>query len=421
MPQEQEKEKQEEQKSEQAKEGEGPKDLTEFAKKFSASRNAPVELGGDPESESNKERVESFVEGEKKVEEIKAEQKKRPGSNIPQLVEDKKKAEKERDELRAKLDEYETKTKPTLEKQVTDLQAKIDSGDFSAKKESEFQARIAELESKMTEREQAFVNEKSSLKKRLAFHDLSEDEDFRRDYFMPVVKAHTEAATIIGQDKKRQEVLQRALTANSMALRTQDPREREQAESERDSLLSSLADDLPTFSQGRFVAAMGEYISGSRRHAEALINHEETTKEIRKRANEIRDETMAKRYGTWTNTYEKMAGEFKEYDLSDDELKTAGELGLNVDDELKINENTARQTIAGKGEVTDAIHIIHQGRVLPLAKAKIAILQHENKELKSLIAKLRAGTTGGGEGQVTTPKKEAPNLESFLDRFRPGK
>lgn len=421
--------------------GEGDKSYDErkkaFQLRFSASKNAPPELGGEVQSEINQDEVNqrtADADRLKKEEDArKADSKKvvaerkGPGSNVPHIVEQKRVAEQQRDEFKSKVEEFEGKTKPALEKQIADLNTKIQSGDFTAEKEQQFQNRIVELEGKMKEKEDSLVTENVKLKKKLAYYDLAEDESFQEKYVQPVIVAHGEAVNIIGNDKAKGDMFHRALISNAAALRAQTPEQRIQAEKDRDDVLANIVDGMNQFSAGRFTSAVNEYIRHSQAHAAALKNHETTTAKLREQAKDQSNQAYVNRLETWDKTFKATAENYKEDGaLTKDEIDRAKELGYQVDSEITKSDLLASKVIVGQSSMVDAIDIVHKGRVYPALKAKITVLQKELKDRDELIKKLRGGSSDGGEsqggGEVTKKDKQTREewQKSKFGANRPG-
>lgn len=407
-----------------------------FFGKFSAKKNAPPDQGGDIQSEINQNRVEQITKENEQKKELsdqdkadaekvkqkiaqeqkdKAEGKKKPGSNVPELLEKKRLAEARVAELEPKIVGFETTIK--------ELQAKIDSGDFSAKKEQEWQEKITTLEIQVAKDKETLVNENKKLLSRLTYHDLQEDPEFQKNYIAPVVTAYQEAVEIVGADEKTMQLINRAVMANSAALRAGTREEKIAAEKERDGILSGIVDDLGNFSGNRFAKAMTEYISNTQKHARALQEHEKTNEELRQQYKERQDREYASRMETWEKTYNVTEQNYVvDETLSTDELKIAKELGIDPDAELKESKQIAKGTLSGKVKVSEAIDIVHRGRVYPILQAKIAIRDKQLKEKDDLIAKLRGSGTKGGDANGTDVVKEKDSEEkttdNFLHRFR---
>lgn len=408
--------------------------FAKFRERFTVKNNASVDKGGDPKNPPTAEQIDQArkdterLAAERQADKEKnerigkqVEEKKRAGGNIDRILESKRSAEKERDEYKARLEKYEKEEKPAIEGKIAELQSRIDSGELSASKEKEYTEKIAGLEAKMNEREESLVNENSTLRKRLAFYNLAEDDDFKREYVEPVAQAYTDAVEVLTQDRQKA-ALRNALAINRQILQTTDPSEIQKLTQERDEHLNAITDDLKGFSSTKFTEAITRYITHSKKHAQALQDHEATTSNLRQEAQKRADKAKAERIATWRKTYENTATEYK-VELTAEEKKLAKELNLDPDSELSEADQIASKTVMGKSSMTEAIDIIHRGRVYPALKAKIAIMDKQLKDRDAIIAKLRGASTGDGDvsgnaGEGSGQKKnEKPSREDFHKRF----
>lgn len=401
-----------------------------FFKKFSASANAPTEQGGDPGNANNQGASEQHkldairIAKEQKEAREKAQQsqqtRKEAGSNVPKILESKREAEKKALELEAKVEEF-TKTKePAYLKQIADLEAKVNSGELSSAKETEYQTRISTIENQIKEEKDALVNENTRLKQRVEVFDLSENEQFQEEFLRPIATAHEEAKSILAGDEKKMTMLHRACLANAAALRSTNAAERQSAETDRDTIMTSLLESLPSFTAQRLTTVMGQFIEKTRQHMAALQNHQQTAQNLTKRGQEEQQKAYARTLETWDRTYRAKASVFDtEFGLTDDEVKDADELGLKVADEIKEQNLIASKVIVGQSGMESAVEMIHRGRIHPYMKAKIALQAKKIADQAALIEKLRAGGTGGGEGGGSsgTQKKDKLTREQFHSRF----
>lgn len=415
------------------------KSLEELFDKFSARKNAPLGKGGTIDSDATKKVIEAGKsdairqdeedsENKEKSQEVrerieKDREKKKPGSNVPHIIEEKRKAESERDELKRKVEEYETKLKPSLEGQIAELQKKIDTGALSESKEREYTSRITSLESTLRDREAALVNENQQLKSRLSVHDLTEDEGFKKNYLEPVAASYNQAIASLVGDKKKIDTFNRAIVVHSQSIKAETQEEKQKFAQERDDMLAAIAGDMNQFSGNRFSKAVIEYMEGSERYAKALSASAETKASIDRERAEARDRAIADRLQTWDGTYERLKDQYSDDEtLTEEQKKIAIDLGFDPDSESRAANHLAKQTIAGQTELTDAIGMVHAGRVRPMLKIKIKILEREIKERDALIAKLRGNsTTGGDETNYTETAKKKPTTDEWMDKFRPQK
>lgn len=400
-------------------EGEGedkPKNLKEFASQFSVSKVNPMLIGKPPtqaqidavKKNSGEAIVDDSEEGEEELspeekeekrkqaqEQLEQQRRKGPGANKPKILEDKRKAEAERDAAKAEFEKF----KKESETKINELQAKIDSGKFSEAKEKEFTDKITKLESEIQTERESLTKENQKLKTRLGYYDLAENEDFQKTYMEPVTSAYQDAIDAIGADEAKQGLLDRALMANAAALRAPTPQARLAAEKERDNLLSQIEESLPGFTAKRFASSMGDYIMAAKRHAAALLNHEQTAKEMREKFQQERTKSYARTVETWGKTFDATSSGYdEETKMEKDDIAKAKELGLrDPDEEAKALAIRARKVVTGQGTMDDSIELVQKGRVYPVLKAKLAVTEHRLKDALAQIAKLRKGGTGGGE------------------------
>jgi plectin len=405
----------------------------EFFAKHGASQNAPPELGGDVHSEANKAVIEQLkekakadeAESQKQSEEadrIKKEHKP-PGSNVPNIIAARKQAEKERDDFRARLEEFENKTKPELDAKITELQSKIDSGDYSTKKEKEFQEKITLLETQLKDEKDTLVNENTKLKHQLSFYDIQQSEQFQKIYVQPVVNAYSEAVRALNDDPKFNFPLRRFLTANVQVLGATNAEERRIAITERNNAITAISDELDDYSRDQFKDAIRDYIRGSEAHSRALGEHEKTVAEIKAKAQQEGNRVYAEHLNTWNLAFKAKEGSYKEdEDLTEDEKDSIKDLKIDLEGDMRKSNLVARKTIAGETQIDEAIDIVHKGRVYPTLKAKIAALQKQVKDRDEVIKKLRGASTEGGEsGKPAKVEEKETDREKFYDKFRPHK
>lgn len=420
-----------------------------FLKKHSASENAPPEMGGKTSSAPNKEQIEQAkaeaeakakreAENKEHSEEVAKEgERKRAGSNVPKIVEDKRQAEKERDDFKAKVDEWETKTKPEYEKKIADLQSKINSGNFTPAREKEFQEKIDKIEKEKKDREDSLVTENKELRGRLDFYDIQNSPDFKKEYIDPVVRAHNGMVNALNGNKKHINLLQQALSAHSLSLNAVDEEERQTAVAARGeayrAILNEINDEVLA---EEFRGSFREYLQGAERHKKALADHQVTKDRITKEAKVRADKAYADQLASWGTAYDAKGVLFKDDEtLSKDELDIAKDLGLDPMKELQHNNHIASKVVVGQTSMDEALDIVHNGRVAPILRARNKILEAKVADLEAVIAKLRGAGTGGGQPTASrsAPRTTAPpnapkdkegqpqTREQWHKKFQPGR
>lgn len=346
-----------------------------------------------------------------------------PGSNVPKILEEKRNAEKERDELRAKADKFEKEEKPALETKVKELEDKIAAGGHTPAQLQALEGKLAAAETKLAEREEVLVNENKQLRSRLSFHDIQSDPDFQENYVKPMQDAFAEAMDPIRGDDAKTQLLRKALLANSAALSSAKPEERLQQEKERNAVLSQIADTLDDFSKGQFMAAMNAYIRATKEHSAALGEHEKTREEIVKKRGDAMTRQRTEIFSQWTKHNQSVSPTFDPDTEVDEETgKIIKELKLDPDGEVKEAAATIHNVITGQAGMEESVQMLQRGRVYPALKAKLQAREHQIKQLEATIAKLR-GTKPAGDSKTTKSEAGPTSREEFNKRFaasRPG-
>lgn len=385
--------------------------LKDFNAKFAASRDG---VGMLP-----KPQVKEVIE-EPKVEEKKPEVKK-PGSNVPKIIEDKRRAEQERDELKLRTEKFEKEDKPALESKIADLEKRIAEGGNTKAQEEALQKRLDEAEGKLAERETTLVNENKTLRDRLSFHDIQSDPGFQKKYVEPINNAYTDMVESFQADPAKMAVLRKALSANGAALSSKDPSERLAQEKLRNETLSQLTESLGEFERTQFTVAANQFIRGSKVHATALLAHEETRGEITKERQAESAKQRGKVFEEWTSASDQIAPTYDKDAEFDEELsKVMKELKLDPEKEVKASAEIIKRVITARGTTEESVHLLHKGRVYPALVAKVKAQEHMIKEFQETIAKLR-GTRENGSGKVAAGGTTKTTLAEFHSRFAASK
>lgn len=410
------------------------KEFKDFNAKYSAKGRAPVEEGGDPNSETNRKVIEQRTaeedahakrrEGESemgaKLAEERAKDHRGPGSNVPKILEDKRNAEKKAMELEAKVKEYDTKV-ADYETKIGDLQKRIDSGELSSSKVQEYEAKISKMETDLAKDKESLVNENSTLKRKLSAYDLAEDPEFAERFINPVIQSHAVATSVLGDNEQNLQGLHKALLANAAALSASTPQEKQRAENERDAILSDIAGGLSSFASNRFTSAMNEYISLSEKHKTALRNHEQTAQQIREDMKKEGDRRSAEFVATWGRTYEAIESTYEEdTTLSKEDIAKAKDLGLaDPLQELEKYSTVAKKTIRGQSQMMEAVDLIHRGRAFAAVATKLKVRDAQLKDAMKLIEKLQGGGTRGGDssGSDNSSSGDKQTRADFHKRF----
>lgn len=379
-----------------------------FYDRFSAKRPELHPAGESSEPEAQKKEGEQpAVTPPKKI----------GGSNVPKILEEKRKAEAEREEFRTRAEKFEKEEKPNLEKKISDLEAQIAEGGHTKSEAKALQDKLDAAEAKLIEREASLVNENKELRSRLSFHDLQADPDFQNKYVSPVKNAYTEALDTFQGDAQKVQLLRKAALANGAALQATTIEERQSQEKERNTILSQIKESMDEFAGGQFTAAMNDYIRATKTHAQALIKHEETRAETIKQREEARARQASDTFSQWTNESKRMAPEFDgDVEITGEILETVKELKLDPLAEVQQSAKVLERVITGRGSMQESISMLHRGRVYPALVAKTKAQEHIIKSLRETITKLK-GTKAGGDtkdGRENT----STSKEDINHRFR---
>lgn len=336
--------------------------------------------------------------------------KKKPGSNVPKIIEEKRAAESERDEARKKIEIYEKTTVPELNGRIAELQKKIDSGELSAAKEQELQGKINNLEQAKADTETKLTKELEGARKRLSVLDLPNDPLYKQKYLVPLGQSVEAITSACGSDSQLKNVIHRAMMAQKAYLQAGSQEEANALADERDSILSTALEGVTNqVKQRRLDTAFSQFIEASEKQAAALADNEKTQLELRKESERAQQDSVKMTMQEWTREYESTG---KDYDddakIPDDLAEKIKELGIVVD--MEAENKYARKAITGELNRPEVVKLIHRGRVHTVMQAKIKALEAINAGQAETIAKLRGAGPGGGgpSGTPSARPKDAP-------------
>lgn len=389
--------------------------ISEEAKKFAERFKPPVGTPGitDPSklaplvNEKDQPPAGETPE-QKSAREERAQTKKKPGSNVPEILEAKRKAEAALKEKEEKVTDYEKNVVPKLNATIAELQAKVDGGRLSEAKEKEMQSRIDALTAARDEKERKLDEELTATKKRLAQLSITDDPVYKEKYVKPLGESIEAMRNIVGENKIVGAALNRAMMAQRSALEADSEEAMRGAEAERDAILDSILDGLGTTAQKRMSAAFDKFIDASTAQAVAQADHEKTSLELRKESERELEEGVANIIREWEAEYKRQGAEYN-VALTDEEAKEAESLGVAVD--LAKEEEFAIGAIQGKHGQKDVVKLVQRGRTAPIWKAKAIVYEARLKEAMDTIKNLRGAAPVGGSrshGAGGGVKPEAP-------------
>jgi hypothetical protein len=392
----------------------------DFLKQFSSSRSeVPDSQRTDEPPPAAEDAKPPEGEAEEKKPLI---QPKKPGSNVPRLVEEKRAAEKERDELRARTEKFEKEEKPVLEKKVADLEAQIAGGGHTKAERQALQDKLDTAEKRLADREKALVNENDTLRAELIRHDIRYDPKFKEDYEAPMENKLRQSFDLLQGDEQKKALLNKAFIANNAALLAMRPEDRLAHEKERSAILSQVYESLDEFQRDDFRSTVNEYIALTKKFSHAVGNAPETMKQIEKERGEQSTRAKIQIFKQWTDYNATVATEFdKEAEMDKELAEVVKELKLTPEDEIK--EATARvdKIINGRATMEESVEMLQKGRLYPALKAKAAAQDHLIKGLRATIQKLRGAKPSGGDQQQRQDAGGKKTKEDFYGKFKAGR
>lgn len=388
------------------------KGLAEFNKRFSPDRfKGALPTATDPKVDPKPEpKTEPEPKPDDHTEPVDA---KKPF--VKQQIERARAAEKERDEIKQRLETFEKAEKPALEKKIAELESQLKGA--SAGDQAALQKRIEEAEQRLQQRETELTGELEKTRKRLSFYNVQEDPEFQAKFVQPIKESYAGVVETLGGDQSKIDQLRKALIANSAALSATKPEERIAAEKERNSILSVIRESLDEFTGGQFFATVSDYIRHTRNHAQAIANHEQTAEEVRRESADRMASQRAAVLGKFQELYKTTEPGFAEdTSLNAEEAAELKKLGVDVGAELDQANTLTSRALAAKTSVEEGVKLMHQGRVYPVLRAKLRAKDSIIAGLQATIKKLEGAGTGGGAATTQT-ESEKETREEFHRRF----
>jgi len=306
-----------------------------------------------------------------------------------------------------------------LEKEKADLEAKIADltkkaeGTSNPAKEADYEARIKEAEGRLVQANKA-LDELPTLKKRLAAYDLQYDDDFQEKFVKPLEVGFREISTIIGNDKQRAGILQKAVESFGKSLSVQGE-ESNEARREAYELLDAVIDELPSMAKSNFSGTMEEIFGLMKRQKAALANPEgsrEYLAEQRKQEMARQSDRLLKQWESDYNSVE--VGGLPELE---DFAEVAKKIGIEAD--TAEDERLARAAYTPQADRVQTVRILRQGAQFRKAVAVASVLSHKLKEANETIAALRGAGGGGGSSGGASGGEKKPTREEFNRKFAP--
>lgn len=326
--------------------------------------------------------------------------------------------------LKEELEKYKKEEIPKFTSKIEELE-KLVKNSSSTDEANHYQEQLNSARKEKIELEGNLTKEISELKSRLSFHDLASSDDFQSRYIKPIQESYVAARDVLGDDPGLQSTFQRAIAANVAGFSATTAEERAAAIKERDEAFEEISESLSSFKQVRFADQIVAYMKATQAHSDALVNHEETKREITRTAKQKEAEARSQFLKTWQNSY-KEQDEVISHDSSiPDEVQSyMKEKGIRFD--ISRDEAialAATQQSDEQASVDDMNRLIVQGKQFKKMQAHLKALGEMLKEKDEYIRKLK-GSSGISSSGVSTDSQKAKlsvseGLKAKLEQFSP--
>ena len=234
---------------------------------------------------------------------------------------------------------------------------------------------------------------------------------------------YKEASQITSVSPQLKKALQQALAMNEAALRNYGSEESVTHEAQRDEVISEIINSLPAFHQQRFAYTMNDFIKASKVHAEALINHQQTSQKVFSEINEKKKEEMTKAQRAWVDslrrTKELVSPDIR-IDQSIEELIKANNIVSDNSEDEQIA--VAIVTDSSRYTADQVTRVINQGAAYPKLRAVVKAQELKIKELRESLAKIQGSAPShSGSQDRTSSREQNEGLQGFLNRFSPAR
>lgn len=326
--------------------------------------------------------------------------------------------------LKEELEKFKKDEVPKYTQKIAELEALVQNSSTTSEA-NHYQAQLNKANEEKAELESNLSKEIQDLRGKLDFHDLASNPDFQKQYFEPIKQSYNSAREIIGSDSTLQSLFQRAIAANGAVYHHTNEDDRAASLRERDEAFDEITNSLGTFKQVRFADYIKDYLDSTQRHADALINYQQTKTEIQNAAKRKESEARNKFINTWHDSYKQQAQEVEqESSISDDIAAYMKEKGIKYDtskdDAIAL---IATQQSSDEASVDEMNRLINQGRAYKKLHAQVKALQEMVKEKDEYIGKLKGASRVDSSPRVSESQQRRMNvtegLAAKLARFSP--
>lgn len=326
--------------------------------------------------------------------------------------------------LKEELEKFKKDEVPKYTQKIAELEALVQNSSTTSEA-NHYQAQLNKANEEKAELESNLSKEIQDLRGKLDFHDLASNPDFQKQYFEPIKQSYNSAREIIGSDSTLQSLFQRAIAANGAVYHHTNEDDRAASLRERDEAFDEITNSLGTFKQVRFADYIKDYLDSTQRHADALINYQQTKTEIQNAAKRKESEARNKFINTWHDSYKQQAQEVEqESSISDDIAAYMKEKGIKYDtskdDAIAL---IATQQSSDEASVDEMNRLINQGRAYKKLHAQVKALQEMVKEKDEYIGKLKGASRVDSTPRASESQQRRMNvtegLAAKLARFSP--
>jgi hypothetical protein len=326
--------------------------------------------------------------------------------------------------LKEELEKFKKDEIPKYTQKIAELEALVQNSSTTSEA-NHYQEQLNKANDEKAQLEVNLSKEIAELRSKLDFHDLTSNPDFKKQYFEPIQQSYNSARDIIGNDTSLQTLFQRAIASNAAIYHHTNEEDRAASLRERDDAFDEITNNLGTFKSVRFADYIKDYLDATQRHADALINYQQTKTEIQNSAKRKENEVRNKFINTWHDSYKKQANEVEqESSISDEIAAYMKEKGIKYDtskdDAIAL---IATQQSSDEASVDEMNRLINQGRAYKKLHAQVKALQEMVKEKDDYIGKLKGAsrmdsTPRGSESQQRR-MNVTEGLAAKLARFSP--
>ena len=343
--------------------------------------------------------------------------KKKPGFVQKQIEENKR--------LKEELEKYKNEEVPKYTSKIQELENLVKSSQTTAEA-NHYQEQLNKASEAKVELEQALSKEISDLKGQLEYYDITQSQDYKEKFVVPVESAYVEAHEIVSADPESLRLFNEATTTHIATYKAASLEERTALMQRKRELLKEINKTFyeDTYSQVRLNEAFRKWEKALDGHMNAVNNWQETKQEISRKAKEKELKNRTDFLNTWRSSYKEQAQAVEsEIQITDDIADYMKEKGIKFDtsrdDAIALAATQQSDEVASVDEMN---RLINQGRNYKKLQALVKAQTEMLKEKTDYINKLK-GASKPSSAPATTENKQrvsiSEGLAAKLARFGP--